>query len=153
MGFSRVLGYVIEFPLVARDWVDIGTARFPWRARRSCAGDPAIAVDTSIPQHLKILRRVRRRRVWVIERIHHADTLKCLLIDAIYRGWRSYAHSLVDRRHNIDDVMPLRAHLAGALDSRRPGDHEAVGGSSVVRGNLLIPLKWGIHGVSPTYRV
>src|SRR5262249_4149410 len=50
---------------------------------------------------------------------------------------------------DVDDVVPLRAHLALGLDLLRPVNHHPVAGAAVARGDLLGPGERRVPGDRP----
>ena len=66
---------------------------------------------------------------------------------------RLHAGGFEDRRHDVDDVVELRADAALVLDPLRPGDDQAVARAAEVRGDLLGPLERRVHRVRPADRV
>ena len=60
---------------------------------------------------------------------------------------------VVNRRHDVDGMVPLRPQFAPGGNALRPGDDHAVAGAAVVAGDLLGPLERGAHGMRPGARV
>jgi hypothetical protein len=56
---------------------------------------------------------------------------------ALEHGRRLDAQQLVDRRHDVDGVDVLVAHLAARGDAPRPGHDERVGDAALVAGEAL----------------
>ncbi len=56
---------------------------------------------------------------------------------------------LEDRRHDVDDVVPLLTDLTLVLDPVRPVHDDRVAGTTVVGGHLLGPGEGGIEGHRP----
>ena len=59
---------------------------------------------------------------------------------------------LEDGRHDVDDVVPLAAQLALALDPVRPVDDHGVAGAAVVGGHLLGPGEGRVEADRPAGR-
>jgi hypothetical protein len=79
-------------------------------------------VDRPVADHLEILRAAGRWgvRVCFVEGISHADTFDWLLSNAVDHHRRLNAGGFEDRRHDVDQVMKLRADAAHVVDVTGP---------------------------------
>ena len=90
--------------------------------RRRGRGDPAVVVDGAVADHFEILRVTLGRgvRVGLVEGVSHAHAFDGLLGDAIDHYRCLNAGGFENGRHNINDVVELRADAARILDVAGP---------------------------------
>ena len=103
------------------------------------AGQPAVVVDGAVAEDLEVLGRVPARRLGVREGVGQAHAFDGRLRRPVHALRLGQAGRLQDRRRDVDDVVPLRAHLALRRDALGPVDHHPVAGAAVARGDLLRP--------------
>ena len=148
-GLAEVLVDVVELPHVLGELV--ARLRLPRRLVHG-GGDPAVAVDGAVAEHLEVLRLVPVRRLGIVEGVDHADAFHRRLRDAVdrlrLRDVRGFEHG----RRDVDDVLELTAHLAPGLDAIRPADHQRIAGAAEVGGHLLGPHERRVAGHRPARR-
>ena len=71
------------------------------------------------------------------KRVHHADAVDRILREAVDDLRRRDAENLVDRRHDVVDVVELRPRCLVGLDARRPRDRERIARAAEVRRDQL----------------
>ena len=71
------------------------------------------------------------------ERVGHADAVDRVLLEAVDDLRRLDAEDVVDRRHDVVDVMELRPRRLVRLDALRPGDRQRIAGAAEMRGDQL----------------
>jgi len=78
-------------------------------------------IDAAIAEHLEVLGGAGRGSVGdrLVKGISHAHAFDWLVGDAVDRLWCINARGFEDGRHDIDDVMELRAKAAAVLDVAR----------------------------------
>ena len=125
----EVLADFVEFPLVVEDCrqptLRLG-GRVPRSNPRRRAGDPAVVVDALVAEHLEVLRRMLRRSVGVIERVHQARALDGLLSRAVNVRRRGNADRFEQCRRDVDHRAELRTETALVFDSSGPRDDHPV---------------------------
>ena len=81
---------------------------------------PPVVVDRAAAEHLEVLRRAGRGRRWPRERGEQRSPSIGMLLDTVDGGRRFDAGRVEDRRHEVDRVAELVAHLAARGDARGP---------------------------------
>ena len=109
-GFAEVLGDVIELPLVAADYIDLGSVErvFPRQRSAGSCRPPSIVIDAAIAEHLEILRPASGRRFGIVEGVGHPYALDGFLRHAVDDRRLLQAGYIQKGRHDVDRVMPLR---------------------------------------------
>ena len=79
---APVLGRVVELPDVVIEGQGLLADQQPGRLVLRHRG-PSFVVDAAVAEHLEVLRLAPLRRLWVIERVQHADAFDGALLDAI----------------------------------------------------------------------
>src|SRR5262249_47380334 len=127
---------------------------FPRRQWRSCACDPAIVVDGTVAEHLKVLRGVTRGRAGIgfVKRVQHAHALNRLLRDAVEHDRRGNSDGLENSGNDVNQVVELVTDAACVLDVAGPGDDRSLSCAAEVRSYLLGPLERRIKGPGPSHR-
>jgi len=122
LGLREVRLEVVEFPDVLAG-IPRGEPRAhgePRRQRAEGAGEPAVLIDAAAAVIIEILDVLAPWGLRVSEGIDHAGAVDRVLLEAVDDlGWLD-AEDLIDRRHDIVDVMELRSRHLVRLDARRP---------------------------------
>ncbi|MCY1297424.1 hypothetical protein D9M70_468630 [compost metagenome] len=108
-------------------------------------------VDRAVSQHLEVLRLVLRRGsgIRLVPCVGQADAFDRLLLDAVDRLRLRDACRLQDRRHDVDEVVELRADTARVVDMAGPGHDHALRRPAEMRRHLLYPLERCPHCPGP----
>ncbi len=131
-GLGAVLFDVVELPAVLVE-VPLAADR-----RVQCGGFPAVLPDSAGAEHREVLPFLGGRGVGVIEAVAHRNPVEWVLLDpAVHRG-HLQADGLQDRRHDVDGVVVLVAHLAAGLHPLGPVDDQRVTGAA---GELRVALE------------
>src|SRR6266496_4765599 len=111
-------------------------------------------IDRAVADHLEILRLMLRRRIRVglVERVSHAHALNRLLWDAVDHFGSLNAGGFKEGRHNVNDVVELRADAADIRGMARPRYGHALPGPAEMRRYLLGPLERGVKRPRPSHR-
>src|SRR5580704_15439315 len=107
-------------------------------------------VYAAVAHDLKIPSLMRTYRFRVFKAIQHADTFDRRLDRAVYAGRFRQVGRFEHSGSNVDDVMPLSAHLVDSSYVLGPGDDYRVSGAAVVGGNLFGPHERRITGDGPS---
>src|SRR6516162_3525677 len=154
MGLAKVFVDVVELPLeVVRVWLCHSCCRDPRQTQRRRACDPAVLEHRSIANKLEILRRMVCGSLCVIECVNKTDAFDWLLLDSVQDVRRCDPSSFINCRHNVNDMAELRAQSALVLDLRWPRNDHPVARPAEMRCDLLGPLHWRVHRVSPSDRI
>ena len=110
-------------------------------------------VNSAIGEHFEILSVALRGCVSIrlVEGVGHAQALNGLLRNAVDRGRRLNPCGFKDCRHNIDDVMKLRANAANIVDVAGPRNGHPLPCAAEVRCNLLGPFERRIKCPRPCH--
>jgi hypothetical protein len=81
---------------------------------------PPVVVDRAAPEHLEVLRRAGRGCGGRRERTEQRSSFDRHLVDTVDGGRRFDAGRVEDRRHEVDRVAELVAHLTAPGDARGP---------------------------------
>ena len=107
-------------------------------------------IDAPAAHDLEILGVLGGLGFGVIEGVDHAHAFDRLLRDPVDHIGLWKVSGFQDRRHYVNHVVELLSDLAPGFDALRPAYGHAVAGTAKVGGDLLGPLKWCVHGPSPT---
>ncbi len=143
---------VVQLPLVRqrRPFLDpLGHAADPGFARAGRAGEPAVVVDAAAGHDVEELRGARSRRLGVGQGVGHADAGDRVLLEAVHDTRRGDLRQLVDRRHDVDDVVELRPRRRVGLDAPGPGDGQRLAGAAEVGALELRALVGRAAGPGP----
>ena len=83
------------------------------------------------------------------ERVGHAHAIDRVLLEAVHHFGRLDVEDVIDRRHNVIDVVELRARRFVRLDARRPGDRQGIARAAEVRGDQLGVLERRVASPGP----
>src|SRR5207253_7392838 len=113
-------------------------------------------VNRAVADHLEILRLMLRRRIWSgscrIERVSHAHAFNWRLRNAIDQLWRLDARGLKEGRHDINDVVELRANATDIADMAGPRNGHALSRAAEMRRHLLGPFERRVKRPRPAHR-
>ena len=102
---------------------------------------PAVVVDAAAAVVVEVLGPLAPGRFCVGERIGHADAVDRVLLEAVHHLRRLDAEDVVDRRHDVVDVVELRPWCLVGLDTRRPGNRHRIARPAEVRSDQLRVLE------------
>ncbi len=151
-GLTEILLDVVKFPAIVGEIR--GALGHPREPSMATARGPSLVVESSIAEHLEVLRSAPALRVRVrsVERVGHADPLDRLLGHAVDHRRLGDSNDIEDGRHQVDHVVKLEALGASIRNPRRPSDDHSIARSAEVRGDLLHPLEGRVAGPGPTHR-
>src|SRR5205814_9104828 len=146
VGLAEVLGYMVKFPSV------LGERRKRHhqpgnRMTRAC--HPAIVINSTVSKHLEILSRVCLLGFGIVESINHRHSIERSLRRSVDALRKRQADCLQYSRRNVSNMSELRADFSLGFNSCRPMDHDSVCRATVMRSDLLGPLKRRITRPSP----
>ena len=148
LGHAEVFRDVVELPGVIDELVlDLAP-----RLQVDGPGEPAVVIDAPVAEHLEVLDLVTAWGLGVVPGIGHTHALDGTLGGAVDDSRLRHSNSLEDGRHDVDNVVPLIAHLALGLDPLGPVDGHGVTGAAIVGGHLLGPGEGRIEADRPTGR-
>src|SRR6516165_10771567 len=99
---------------------------------------------------LEILRGLAAFGLGVIECVGKADAVKRVLRNAVDEQWRLDADDLVKGRHDVIDMVELRARSGVGLDLGGPTHRHRIAGAAEVRGEKLRAFVWSASSPPPT---
>src|SRR6516225_4407394 len=86
----------------------------------------------------------------VIECVGKADAVQRVLRNAVDEQWRLDADDLVNGRHDVIDMVELRARSGVGLDLGGPTHRHRIAGAAEVRGEELRAFVWRASSPRPT---
>src|SRR6267378_169786 len=150
VGLAEVLGYMVKFPSILGE-----------RRKRhhqpgngmSRAGNPAIVINAAVSKHLEILSRMRLLGLGIVKGINHRCPIKRSLLCAVNALGKQQTDCLQYSRCNIRDMSELRANFSLGFNARWPMDRDSIRSATVMRSDLLSPLKRRIARPGPSYSI
>ena len=139
LGLGEVGGQIVELPdVLAR--VPRGQPRAhgePGGQRAERARVPAIVVDAPAAVVVEVLDAFPPGRLGVGKRVGHAGPVDRVLREPVDHLGRLDAENVVDRRHDVVDVVELRPRRPVGSDARGPGDRQRCARAAEVRRDEL----------------
>ena len=118
------------------------------------AGDPSVVVDRAVTGQFEILGGASRWGIGIrlVECVDHAHAFHRFLLDSVDLLWCLDTGGFKDRRHDINDVMKLRANPADVFNMTGPGNGHPLSRAPEMRSDLLGPLERSIKRPCPCGR-
>ena len=149
IGQAEVFRGVVKFPNIILQRVFHVVAP---RCTVDHTSQPTVVIDSTVAEHLEILRRMTVGCVGILCGIQHAHAGQRYLRHAVhgFRLWQSSGFEHGSR--HIVDVMELATDFALGLNTLGPVHHHAVAGTAKICGHLLGPRKRCIRSHRPGRR-